>query len=52
MKKKDIIIKRFLNIISLQEKELYQLRFDSKYFKELAQITLKQIISGEKEKES
>ena len=48
---KDIIINRFLKIISLQEKELYQLRFDSKYFKELAQKTLKQIISGEKEKE-
>ena len=48
---KDIIINRFLNIISLQEKELYQLRFDSKYFKELAQKTLKQIISNEKDKE-
>ena len=49
---KDIIINRFLKIISLQEKELYQLRFDSKYFKELAQKTLKQLIANDKEKES
>ena len=48
---KDLIINRFLKIISLQEKELYQLRFDSKYFKELAQKTLKQLISNDKEKE-
>ncbi len=49
---KDKIINRFLKIISLQEKELYQLRFDSKYFKELAQKTLKQLISNDKDKES
>ncbi len=48
---KDLIINRFLKIITLQEKELYQLRFDSKYFKELAQKTLKQLISNDKEKE-
>ena len=49
---KDKIINRFLKIITLQEKELYQLRFDSKYFKELAQKTLKQLISNDKDKES
>ncbi len=49
---KDLIINRFLKIITLQEKELYQLRFDSKYFKELAQKTLKQLISNDKDKES